>query len=70
MTADQDLPLARHFVGLPDPRIDRTKKHSLSDILYSGCLHLINPLEWPRDGWLILARKPWPTGRTRSPPFL
>ncbi|MDB5352012.1 MAG: hypothetical protein JWN86_3259, partial [Planctomycetota bacterium] len=27
MTADQDLSLARHFAELPDPRIDRTKKH-------------------------------------------
>jgi len=25
--------LASHFVLLPDPRIDRTKKHPLGDIL-------------------------------------
>lgn len=28
-----DVSVARHFAGLPDPRIDRTKKHSLADIL-------------------------------------
>ena len=33
MNADQDLSLARHFAELPDPRLDRTKKHHLSDIL-------------------------------------
>ncbi len=33
MPADHDLSLARHFAGLPDPRVDRTKKHSLGDIL-------------------------------------
>ena len=29
----QDVSIARHFAGLPDPRVDRTKKHSLGDIL-------------------------------------
>jgi predicted transposase YbfD/YdcC len=29
----QDVTIARHFAGLPDPRVDRTKKHSLGDIL-------------------------------------
>ncbi len=29
----QDVSIARYFAGLPDPRIDRTKKHSLGDIL-------------------------------------
>jgi predicted transposase YbfD/YdcC len=28
-----DVSIARHFADLPDPRIDRTKKHSLADIL-------------------------------------
>jgi predicted transposase YbfD/YdcC len=27
-----DLSLARHFADLPDPRVDRTKKHTLGDI--------------------------------------
>jgi predicted transposase YbfD/YdcC len=29
----KDVSVARHFADLPDPRIDRTKKHSLGDIL-------------------------------------
>jgi hypothetical protein len=29
----QDVSIARYVAGLPDPRIDRTKKHSLADIL-------------------------------------
>ncbi len=29
----QDVSIARYFAGLPDPRVDRTKKHSLGDIL-------------------------------------
>ena len=33
MDAENDVSLARHFAGLPDPRIDRTKKHLLGDIL-------------------------------------
>lgn len=33
MTDDQDLSLARHLAEMADPRIDRTKKHALGDIL-------------------------------------
>jgi predicted transposase YbfD/YdcC len=29
----KDVSIARHFADLPDPRIDRTKKHTLGDIL-------------------------------------
>lgn len=29
----QDVSVARYFADLPDPRVDRTKKHSLGDIL-------------------------------------
>ncbi|MBN9523731.1 ISAs1 family transposase [bacterium] len=29
----QDVSIARYFADLPDPRVDRTKKHSLGDIL-------------------------------------
>jgi hypothetical protein len=28
-----DLSIARHFAALPDPRVDRTKRHKLQDIL-------------------------------------
>jgi hypothetical protein len=30
---NKDVPVAHHFASLPDPRIERTKKHSLADIL-------------------------------------
>src|SRR5437763_16762528 len=30
---DQELAFARYFVDLPDPRVNRTKKHALADIL-------------------------------------
>ncbi|MCA1694460.1 MAG: ISAs1 family transposase, partial [Actinobacteria bacterium] len=33
MTAGHDLSIARYFADLPDPRIDRTEKHALLDIL-------------------------------------
>lgn len=29
----QDVTIARHFADLPDPRVDRTRKHTLGDIL-------------------------------------
>ena len=29
----QDVALTRYFADLPDPRIDRTKKHAPADIL-------------------------------------
>lgn len=29
----RDVSIARHFAGLPDPRVARTRKHSLADIL-------------------------------------
>ncbi len=29
---DQGLALTRYFAALPDPRVNRTKKHLLSDI--------------------------------------
>ena len=29
----KDLSIARHFADLPDPRVDRTKKHAVGDIL-------------------------------------
>ena len=31
--ARKDVSILRHFADLPDPRIDRTKKHPLGDIL-------------------------------------
>lgn len=31
--AQTDSSIARYFADLPDPRVDRTKKHRLGDIL-------------------------------------
>ncbi len=30
---DQEPSFVRYFAALPDPRVNRTKKHALSDIL-------------------------------------
>lgn len=57
----QDVSIARHFAGLPDPRIDRTKKHSLADILAIAlCAVICGADSWEeveafgeaREGWL------------------
>lgn len=48
MNTPSDLSLARHFVSLPDPRIDRTKKHLLGDILViSLCATIAGADSWP-----------------------
>ncbi len=48
MSAPSDLSLARHFASLPDPRIDRTKKHLLGDILIiSLCATIAGANSWP-----------------------
>ena len=48
MNAPSDLSLARHFASLPDPRIDRTKKHLLGDILIiSLCATIAGADSWP-----------------------
>src|SRR5947199_4355554 len=47
MTASQ-LALSDHLADLPDPRIDRTKKHSLGDILVIALCAVIGGAEsWP-----------------------
>jgi predicted transposase YbfD/YdcC len=56
-----DLSILRHFAGLQDPRIDRTKKHKLSDILVialcatlagAGSFHEIERFGHAKRGWL------------------
>ncbi len=48
MSAPSDLSLASHFASLPDPRIDRTKKHLLGDILIiSLCATIAGADSWP-----------------------
>ena len=48
MSHPSDLSLARHFASLPDPRIDRTKKPLLGDILIiSLCATIAGAGSWP-----------------------
>lgn len=48
MNPSSDLSLARHFASLPDPRIDRSKKHLLGDILIiSLCATIAGADSWP-----------------------
>jgi len=57
----QDVSIARHFADLPDPRIDRTKKHRLDDILVialcavicgADSFEEIERFGEAREGWL------------------
>ncbi len=57
----QDVSIARHFADLPDPRVDRTKKHSLADILVIAlCAVVAGADSWAeveafgaaKEGWL------------------
>lgn len=57
----KDVSIARHFADLPDPRIDRTKKHSLGDILVIAlCAVICGADSWEeveafgeaKEGWL------------------
>src|SRR5262245_56796064 len=56
-----DLSLARYFADLPDPRVDRTKKHALGDILVIAlCATIAGADSWEeverfgraKEGWL------------------
>ena len=48
MTTSSDLSLTRHFASLPDPRVDRTKKHLLGDILIIAlCATIAGADSWP-----------------------
>lgn len=57
----QDVSIARYFADLPDPRIDRTKKHRLDDILVialcavvcgADSFEEIERFGQAREGWL------------------
>src|SRR3954451_25217726 len=48
MDPEPDLSIARHFASLPDPRLDRTKKHLLGDILVIAlCATIAGADSWP-----------------------
>ena len=57
----EDLSIARYFADLPDPRVDRTKKHGLADILVIAlCATIAGADSWEeverfgraKEGWL------------------
>lgn len=57
----QDVSIARYFAALPDPRVDRTKKHQLGDILVIAlCAVVCGADSWEeveafgeaKEGWL------------------
>jgi predicted transposase YbfD/YdcC len=63
MTADQDLSLARHLAELPDPRIDRTKKHALGDILIIAlCATIAGADSWEEVQRFGQAKADWLRG--------
>ena len=58
---NRDVSIAHYFASLPDPRIDRTKKHSLTDILVIAlCAVIAGADSWEeierfgkaKEGWL------------------
>jgi predicted transposase YbfD/YdcC len=57
----KDVSIARYFADLPDPRVDRTKKHALADILVIAlCAVICGADSWEeveafgeaKEGWL------------------
>src|SRR5437867_1360589 len=59
MTASQ-LALSDHFADLPDPRIDRTKLHSLGDILVIALCAVVGGAEsWPDREAFGRAKHDW-----------
>jgi predicted transposase YbfD/YdcC len=56
----QDVSIARYFAGLPDPRVDRTKKHQLGDILVIAlCAVLAGADSWEEVEQFGLAKRDW-----------
>ena len=55
----KEASIARYFADLPDPRIDRTKKHSLGDIL------VIATMCRDRRGGLLGGDRAVPRGRAK-----
>jgi len=55
-----DTAITRHFGDLPDPRIDRTRKHDLIDILsITLCAFLCGADTWEDVTDFGRAKKPW-----------
>jgi predicted transposase YbfD/YdcC len=55
-----DLSIAQHFADLPDPRIDRTKRHALIDILTIALCAVIGGADtWPDIEQFGYAKQGW-----------
>jgi predicted transposase YbfD/YdcC len=64
----KDVSIARFFAGLPDPRIDRTKKHPLSDILVIAlCAVICGADSWEEVEAFGEAKEGWLRGFLRLP---
>src|SRR3954469_8385917 len=62
------LSVATAFAAVPDPRVDRTKKHVLGDILVIALAATIAGAEsFPAVAAFGRARKGWPAGFLRLP---
>jgi predicted transposase YbfD/YdcC len=56
----KDVSIARYFADLPDPRIDRTKKHALSDILVIAlCAVICGADSWVEVETFGRAKEDW-----------
>lgn len=55
-----DISIARHFAELPDPRVDRTKKHALGDILVIAlCATIAGADSWEEVEQFGRAKHDW-----------
>ncbi len=60
MDPDPDLSLSRHFDSLTDPRVDRTRKHLLGDILIVAlCATIAGADSWPEVERFGLVKLAW-----------
>ena len=60
MDPDPSLPLTRHLASLHDPRVDRTKKHLLGDILIIAlCATIAGADSWPEVERFGLVKLAW-----------
>jgi predicted transposase YbfD/YdcC len=65
---EQDVSITRYFADLPDPRVDRTKKHSLPDILVVAlCAVVCGADSWEEVEAFGEAKKDWLKGMLRLP---
>jgi hypothetical protein len=68
MNPEPDLSLARHFASLPDPRVDRTRKHLLGDILIIAlCATIAGADSWQEVERFGLVKIAWLRALLRLP---